>query len=258
MNTTLVFLRLRLLLRQKIGWLSLLAGLFFILVGYTTATISFVSPAKIFWDFALGLSFVLVHLLGLYLAAQLFHDEKERRTLHLVLVSGVSRSRWLVANILGIFLGLMVIEAAWFGMTEIMGVGLLESWGGWIVVQAKLLQAMSLLIVLSYTALFSLMLRPLLALILSLSLTVFLYSMSSIERVFSDELSGAFVNSTWALSVIKIAKFLPPLEWFDLKMFVGYHDQIAWSTVGLTMLLGLAWSALLLGLASWRFSRLDL
>lgn len=258
MNFTLVFLRFKLLLRQKIGWLSILAGIVLILIGYTTASVSFVSPVKIFWDFALGLSFVLVHVLGIYLAGQLFYDEKDRRTLHLILVSGVSRPRWLVGNVVGIWLGLLTIDAIWFATTWVVSLTSF-SWAGTpILVQVKLLQALSLLVVLGFTSLFSLLLRPLLTLVLSIALTCLLYSMTSVERVFADPVSGNLVTSNWALSVIKLAKFLPPLEWFDLKMFVGYESQVAWSTVGLTMLLGLAWSALLLGLASWRFSKLDL
>jgi len=258
MNVRLVSLRFKLLLRQKIGWVSLLAGVALILMGYSTANVSFVSPAKIFWDFSLGLSFALVHILGIYLAGQLFHDEKDRRTLHLVLVGGVSRVRWLIGNTLGIWLGLLAIDGVWFVTTWLVSWTSFSWLGSPLLIQVKILQALSLLVVISFTALFSLLLRPLLALFLSASLAIFLYSVSSIERIFSDTSSAPLVDASWALSVLKVAKFLPPLEWFDLKMFVGYESSVAWGPMFLTSILGIAWSALLLGLASWRFSRLDL
>jgi ABC-type transport system involved in multi-copper enzyme maturation permease subunit len=254
----LVLLRFRLLLRQKIGWVSLLVGLALILIGYSTASVSFVSPQKIFWDFALGLSFVLVHVLALYLGAQLFNDEKERRTLHLVLVGGVSRPQWLVGNILGIWLGLVAIDSIWFVTTWLVSLASFSWAGAWILIQVKILQALSVLVVLAFTSLFSLLLRPLLALFLSGALFLFLYSVSSVERVFSDPQTGMLNEARWALSVLKVSRFLPPLEWFDLKMFVGYESQIAWSTFGYTVALGCAWTAILLGLASWRFQKLDL
>jgi ABC-type transport system involved in multi-copper enzyme maturation permease subunit len=258
MNFDLVVLRFKLLLRQKIGWLSLLAGLGLVLLGFATANISYVSPGKIFWDFTLGFSFVVVHLLGIYLACQLFHDEKDRRTLHLVLVSGVSRSSWIVSNVLGIWLGLLAIDLVWFATSW--GISFLSfSWAGEaILLQTKILQAFSLLIVISFSALFSLFLKPLLALFLSFSMTFFLYSVSAVKRVFSDTQSGHLVDASWALQVLKVTKVLPPLEWFDLKVFVGYESSIAWSTVALTALLGLAWSTILLVLSGWRFSKLDL
>jgi len=258
MILTLIVLRFKLLLRQKIGWVSLLAGLVMILIGFSTANVSFVSPFKIFWDFALGLSFVLVHVLGIYLGGQLFSEEKDRRTLHLILVSGVSRGHWLVANVLGICLGLLAIDMVWFGATTIVSTLAFSWWDLVMMIQVKILQAFSLLIVLSFTVLFSLLLRPLLALFLSASLSLFLYSVTSIERIFADKTSAHLLDSSWALGVLKIAKFLPPLEWFDLKIFVGYENSVAWSTVALTSCLGLAWSVILLGLASWRFSKLDL
>jgi ABC-type transport system involved in multi-copper enzyme maturation permease subunit len=255
---SLIKLRFSLLIRQKFGWVSFLVGIFLILIGFSTANVSYISPAKIFFDFALGLSFVFLHLLAIYLAAQVFYDEKDRRTLHLILVGGVTRAQWIVGNVLGLWLGLVLIDFLWLLITLGMAGLFLGHWGHEILLQVKITQAASLLVVSSLTLLLALILRPILAIAASVSLTLFLYSQSAVERIFSDPTSGHLIDSGWALSVLKVAKIFPPLEWFDLKNFVGYETAVSWALTGGLLSLGIFWAALLLGLSVWRFNKMDL
>jgi hypothetical protein len=86
-----------------------------------------------------------------------------------------------------------------------------------------------------------------------------LHSITSLERIFVDPQVGRYVQGKSAVSfVIDLAKFLPPLEWFDLKLFVGYEPSLAWSAVLGVALVGLLWSVALFGLGWLRFERMDL
>jgi len=258
MISTLILLRLKIMLRQRFAWLCFGIGLILILIGYATASVSYVSPHKLYYNFALAISFVALHLLAIYQGAQLFHDEKDRRTLQLLLVSGVSRARWVVGNVLGLCLAFVVIDMLWLILTSLMGGLAFGVWGSPILLQVKILQSFSLLIVISLTFLLTLLFRTVLALSLSAVLTAFLYSVSSIENLFRDSQSSHLMDGDWALKVIKLAKLLPPLEWFDLKSFVGYESSVSWIMVLGVAALGAAWAALLTAFAVMRFEKMDL
>lgn len=258
MITHLVLLRLRIMLRQKFAWMSFGVGFLLILLGYSMASVSFISPHKLYYNFALGVSFVCLHLIAIYQATQLFHDEKDRRTLQLLLVSGVSRVQWIVGNIIGLWCAYVLMDLLWLLLTLLVGGLALGDWGSVIVWQVKILQSFSVLIVLSFTFFFTLTLRPVLALASSTALTIFLYSVSSIESLFKDTQSGHLMQSDWALEVLKIAKVLPPLEWFDLKNFVGYENSVSWLLVLGVSTLGISWAGLFCLLAIARFRKLDL
>jgi ABC-type transport system involved in multi-copper enzyme maturation permease subunit len=258
MISTLILLRLKIMLRQRFAWMSFGVGLLLILSGYSMASVSFVSPHKLYYNFSLGISFVALHLLAIYQGAQLFTDEKDRRTLQLLLVSGVSRAKWIVGNVLGFWLAFVVMDALWLLLTWLIGGLAFGFWGEIILIQVKILQAFSVLIVISLTLLSTLLLRNVLALALSASLTFFLYSVSSLEAVFKDSQTAHLMESSWALEVIKVAKILPPLEWFDLKSFVGYETSVSWVLVLGVSALGILWTSLLLGLAVLRFRKMDL
>jgi len=251
-------LRFFLILRQRLGWASLLVGIFLVFVGFLTADVSYVSPSRIFWDFALGFSFVLQMGLALYLGSQLFADEKQRRTLHLLLSSGLSRSSWILGNALGLWLALIAIDLVWFGFS--VGVAFLNFGVHDITLQlqVKILQALEILIVIPLALFCSLWVRPLLALVLSLAICLLVHSVDSLQRIFTDPQSGRFMQEHFVSIVIWASKLLPPLDWFNVKDYVGYESQVAWSLVGLLLLVSLVW-AFVLSVASWlRFERMDL
>lgn len=251
-------LRVRLLLRQKIGWLALAAGFALILLSLITAEVSYLAPEKIFLDFALGLSFVAQHFLAILLASQLFSEEQRSRTLHLVLSNGASREQWLGANLLGFWIVLCAIDLLWFLATWLCHS--LFFFGEWplLALQIKLLQWGSVAIVLSFTQLLSLLLRPLLAMAASLSLVLFLYSSSAIQAVFLDTTSGRFVSSTWALWVVEAAEFLPQLEWLDWKIYLGATCERSWAVLGGLLCLAALWTVFFSVASSMCLRRKDL
>jgi ABC-type transport system involved in multi-copper enzyme maturation permease subunit len=255
---SLIVIRSRLLIRQKLGLISLAVGLLLVLLSLTVARVSFVNPEKIFWDFSLAASFILQVCLALFLGSQLFSDERARRTLHLILSGGVSRFSWLLGNGLGIWLVLTFMNALWFLLSVLVCYFVFGSFNVLMAFQAEILLSVEVLL-LVYMGLFvSLFLRPLLSLVVCFVLTVFLHSLSSLQRVFTDPQVGRYVEDGGASFVLWAARLLPPLEWLDLKTFVGYQDSVSWLLVCEMGALGLCW-AMLLATAAWlRFERMDL
>jgi ABC-type transport system involved in multi-copper enzyme maturation permease subunit len=251
-------LRLKLLLRQKIGWLSALVGVLILFIALIMGNVSYVNPAKLFWDFALGVSFVAQNVLGVYLAVSLFEQEKTKKTLHLMLASGVSRFDWLVGNFLGLFLGLVLIDLFWFVFTWMMGAVSYEWSPGVLAIQLKMTQWGALAIVLSMSFLFSHLLRGLIALLLGYSVWLYLNATSSVERVFLDQTRAYLTDSTWALKIVEFTKFLPRLEWYDWKVFVGYAEGPGWEKLFLLLLMALAWTFFFLVATHEKFKRSDL
>lgn len=254
----LAYLRFWLLLRQKLGLISIAAGIGLLAMSLFTARVSFVNPEKIFWDFALAVMFVLQMALAVYLGTQTFGDERNRRTLHLVLSAGISRGSWIVANVFGLWLALTLMLAFWFVLSLATSWLVFGSAPFHMSLQVVILTAAEVMVVLFMGVLCSLVVRPLLALAAGASLVMALHSVSTLEGILADPNIGRFVDQGGAQILLKVTRLLPPLEWFDLKPFVGYQDSISWMLVGSTLLLGILWSFVLALIAILKFDRMDL
>ncbi len=51
---------------------------------------------------------------------------------------------------------------------------------------------------------------------------------------------------------------LPPLEWLDLKIFVGYENSMGWAFMAQMGAVGFFWALLLLCFCWLRFDKMDL
>jgi ABC-type transport system involved in multi-copper enzyme maturation permease subunit len=251
-------LRLRVLLRQKIGWMSLSLGAALIVISYVLAQVSFVSPEKIFWDFSLGLSFVLQILLATYLASHTYSEENSRRTLHIVLTRGVKRSDWLLGNGMGLWFCLGVMNAFWLVLTSLFSLVFFGVGISGIILQAQFLVAMELLIVIPLTMTFSLFLRPALAWFLVLALVLLMHSHSAIRSLLEDPTLVQAATNSFYQGVIKALYLLPPLEWFDVRMLVGYEPSLSVLPFLSLLCLAFLWSAFWYFVAYMRFRRMDL
>jgi ABC-type Na+ efflux pump permease subunit len=253
-----LLLRLKLLVRQKLGLVAAVTGVLAVVLSHMFSQASFLSPARIFWDFCLGSFFVLQSALTLYLSTQLLAEERNRRTLHLLLASGVPRYAWLVGNTLSIWVLSAGMGFLWLGVALLSAKLLFTAVPVIIVLQAQLALAAELLLVTFLGVLLSLIVRPVLALGTAASLFLFLHSVGSIERIFSDAESGHLIDTAGITTMLKLARFLPPLEWFDLRVFVSYQDSVSWSLVGGLVLMGVLWAALLAVASILTFERMDL
>ena len=251
-------LRWRLILRQKAGWLGFSLCAVCVFLSLIFARASYLAPERIFWDFSLGSCFVVVISLAIYLGSQLFADEQHRRTLHLVLSSGVSRGAWLHGNVCGIWLNLLGLTAIWWGLTGLTSWVIFHDVPAEISFQVQWALIFEVLIVLWGTVAISLCVRPLLAMAASASGVFFLHSLSSLERIFSDPESGHLMRSSGIQSILSAARWAPQLEWFDLRVFIGYEASFPWSNLLTLTTLGLLWALLFSVLGSLRFERMDL
>lgn len=250
-------LRWRLLVRDRRGWGALAAGLACVPLSLTFAQVSFLDSVRIYWDFVLASSFIVQVLMAAYVSTSLFDEERRRRTLSLVLASGVSRSAWLVGNGLGLWAVFSTYAFAWW-LAGVACSALAFGSGAWLLgFQAQLVLCFETLILISVGLALSLWVRPFLAFLGVLVLTFFLHSVSSLERIFVDPQTGRFVQADGARLVLKAAHFLPPLESFDLRVLVGYETSAGWGLVATLVALGVAWSALLLFGAAAKLERTD-
>lgn len=254
-------IRVRLLARQRLGWLSFVAGAAALIVALALANASYLNPVKIFWDFALGASFVLAGALALLISTQLLHDERNRRTLHLVLSAGASRPGWIAGNALGICAVLACMCALWLVLALAGSKTVFGSWtplGSADVLRAQVALVLELIMLVPLGILLSLLMRPFLALVSSLATWLFAHSLRDIERILTDPNIGRFTDDALSAKALWAARALPPFGWFDLRAFVGYEaampDGILWQLAGVAT----AWATLLLLAGSARFSRMDL
>lgn len=87
----LILFRLKLLLKQKLGWGIVAAAAAFFPFALFLAFSSYVRPDKIYWDLSLSFCFIVTVLLSTYLGTHLLHEENQRKTLSFVLTLKVSR-----------------------------------------------------------------------------------------------------------------------------------------------------------------------
>ncbi len=250
----LVFLarfRFQILLRQKIGWLALGIGFFLVLVAGRVAQASFVNPSKIYWDFSLGLSFVFQAGIAIYLASQLYAQELERGTLHMILAGAFSRSAWPWGQGLGLCAALGVVNVLWLAFSSLYAICFISGNPFLIIAQAQFLLSLEIMVVVFMTLLLSLFLRPLLCLITSIVLVVFLHSLSSLQSIMTDSQSGAFVESRGLSVVLWLARLLPPLEWWDIRSLVSYLPSMPIVYVLKMLLIAALW-VLVFGMSAQR------
>lgn len=254
----LVALRVKLLLRQKLGWASAGLGGLLIVASLLFAQASFLNPHRIFWDFSLGASFATISLLALYLGTQVVAEEQGRRTLHLLLASGVPRAAWWLGTGLGLWIALVVMLAGWLVVSCAVATWGFEFPPLRMILEAQGALAAELLIVVFGGMAISLWVRPWLAFLGTGALFFFFHSVASVERIFQDPDSRRWVDADGVRWMLKAAHWGPPLEWFDLRVFVGYQESAGFSTLGTLALLALLWSSLLAGWGYWKFRRIDL
>jgi ABC-type transport system involved in multi-copper enzyme maturation permease subunit len=250
--------RFLLLVRQKLGWISFLVGIGLVMLSLITAQVSFVNPQKIFWDFGHSVLFILQAVLSIYLGSQLFSDEKNRRTMHLVLSGGISRTIWFCGNILGIWLAIVSMLAFWVGLVAATSQVVFQKFPLVMSLQAVGLMCLESAIVLLLGFFISLFVRPLLALLATGVLVFLLHSLTSLQLIFADKQVGAFVDTGVAGTVLFLSRFFPPLEWLDLKIFIGFQDSISWQQYLLLMVSGSIWVFILAVFGKFRFERMDL
>jgi ABC-type transport system involved in multi-copper enzyme maturation permease subunit len=253
--------RFFLLRKQKIFLTALVLGVLALLLSLAVASSSYLVPAKIYWDFVLGFVFVASAFLAIYASAGLFHDEKQRRTMHLMLASGISRRTWAWGNYLGVLSAHVALVLLW-SLLAALFTALLPDAGepsyALIVTQAQGALVLELFILTGMGFCFSFFLRPVLALVATLALALFLHSQISLLAVLADPQTGAFNTPVMQPILQWLVPLLPPLEWYDLRLLVGYEADAEWALLTKLGAMALAWMVFWVELGVLRFRKIDL
>jgi ABC-type transport system involved in multi-copper enzyme maturation permease subunit len=253
----LAFFKFKLLMKQKLGWAALSAAFIFIPFSLFLAVSSFVRPDKIYLDLTTSFSFIISILLASYLGSHLFYEEQQRKTLSFILTLKNSRAEWILGKALGISLFLLFTILCW---TIIMILGsyfYAQDFGPSILWQTQLLMFVEALVILVASLFFSFFLRPLLAWFLTLALATLLHSKSYLELLVKE---ARFDETTkWLYKgLVFILNFLPPLEWWDIRMFVGFRDSLDLKEMLTVLFVGVAWIFIILFFSKNKMEKMDL
>ena len=249
--------RFRLLLRQKLGWGVLGGASLFFPFALFLAMSSYVRPDKIYWDLSSGFCFLVATLLVSYLGTHLFHEEQNKKTLSFVLTQGTSRNKWILGNIIGIGILCAFAIFCWTLVTVLGAYSVTSGAPPFVLFQSQYFLFLEMMILLSTAFLFSLFLRPLLSWFLLLSLIALLHSRSYLEILVVESGFSGLSKGLYD-AILFTMNFLPPLEWWDIRMFVGFEESISFTQTGSMTLLSLAWIFICLFLARLKMEVMDL
>ncbi len=253
----LAFFKFKLLMKQKLGWAAISAAFILIPFSLFLAVSSFVRPDKIYWDLTTSFSFIISILLASYLGSHLFYEEQQRKTLSFVLTLKNSRAEWIYGKLLGITFFLALTILCWT-LLMVLGCYLYAgNFGPAILWQAQLLMFIEVLVILATSLFFSFFLRPLLAWALTLALMTVLHSKSYLELLVTE---ARYQDTTkWLYKgMLFVMNFLPPLEWWDIRMFVGFRESIDLKQMLTAISVGFAWSFIIIFLSKNKMEKMDL
>ncbi len=208
--------------------------------------------AKVILDLGLaGIQFAAM-LIAVFMSLILIGREIERQTVVTVLSKPVRRSEFLV----GKYVGLVAVVLVNLVAMAVLLVLLAWAYGGRWVPMVFLGAAMTLvemLVLSAFAVLFSVVTRPMLGSIMTLSVFVVGHLTQDLWLL-TRHLSGAIAG--WVVPAVYYA--LPNLERFNFKTEIVHGLQIPWSAVAWSVVYGGAYATLVLVIACWRFERKDL
>ena len=205
----------------------------------------------------LGLSAINIFglLLATFVGVNLVHDELDKRTIYLLLASGMSRTQFILGKFLGLFITvavnvmfmvLLLFAAIW--LTE--GSTVTPS-----LVYAVFLYMFEIMVIIAIAVLFSSFSTPVLSAVLTfMCWTIGHLSedlVSFAERLHND---GAIVMANFLTALHYI---LPNLELFDIKNQVVYNESIMVFVTWKDPAAAVLYTAILLTITSLTFARRD-
>ena len=205
----------------------------------------------------LGLSAINIFglLLATFVGVNLVHDELDKRTIYLLLASGMSRTQFILGKFLGLFITvavnvmfmvLLLFAAIW--LTE--GSSVTPS-----LVYAVFLYMFEIMVIIAIAVLFSSFSTPVLSAVLTfMCWTIGHLSedlVSFAERLHND---GAIVMANFLTALHYI---LPNLELFDIKNQVVYNESIMVFVTWKDPAAAVLYTAILLTITSLTFARRD-
>ncbi len=208
------------LVRSKVLLNTLLIGLILALVSYVSYQISYGARSKVSLDIGLGLNYLSIIGISLFLGVGLLGEEIENRTLYMTLVSPVRRWQFLLGKIWGLSLVLLLNSMILISMILfsyiLMGGNITPS-----IFTAVIFDLLSALIILSLVVLFSLFSNKVLSVLLTVTVVItgsVLHELAVMNFVIRNEILSIFVEG--------LKWIMPNFNILDIKDLIIYNHSI--------------------------------
>lgn len=236
--------------RDRVLYLILAFAVVMILASTVLGLITVGSEEKIIQDFGLAMIALFGTAAALFIGIGLVFKEIDRRTVYTLLAKPIRRSQFLIGKYLGLCLtlavNLVVMAAAFFLLLALRGIPAGDLW------VAVWLTYFELLLVTAIAVLFSSFSTP----VLSALFASTLYIVGHLS--WSLKLLEDLLDSSTARGAVRLVYLiLPNLEHFNVRGDLVHGVPVPWSQVGFAMLYGLAYTTLVLLLATVIFERRD-
>jgi ABC-type transport system involved in multi-copper enzyme maturation permease subunit len=236
--------------RDRVLYLILAFAVVMILASSILSLITVGSEAKIIQDFGLAMIALFGTAAALFIGIGLVFKEIERRTVYALLAKPIRRSQFLLGKYLGLCLtltvNLVVMSAAFFGLLALRGIPFGHLW------IAIWLTYFELLLVTAIAVLFSSFSSPVLSALFASTFYVvghLSWSLKLLEDLLDSPSARAGVRLVYLV--------LPNLEHFNVRADLVHGVAVSWSRIGFATLYGLAYTTLVLLLATAIFERRD-
>jgi ABC-type transport system involved in multi-copper enzyme maturation permease subunit len=191
-------------------------------------------------------------LIAVMMSVLLISREVDGKTVYTILAKPVKRWQFLLGKYFGL-LATVVINLALMSAMLVLMVRIYTGETDLGLVFASAMIALEMAVVAAFATLFSVTTRPMLG-------TVFTLAVYIIGHV-SEDIWTLTQNVTVGFTrpvVAAVYYVLPNLERFNFKTEIVHGLQIPWAAVAWATVYGVAYAALVLLLATWRFQRKDL
>lgn len=235
-------------IRDKILYSILGFALLYIVSTIFLGTISLGEDIKIIKDFGLAGIYIFSIIIAVFIGTSLVYKEIEKRTLFITLSKPVSRGQFIIGKFLGLFTGMIVVvllmAAVYLTVVAVKGGGF--DYRGLVAIALSLVE---IAIFIALSILFSTFSTPLASTIYAVLLLYIGHSLGMVLKYFTKT-GGIFMYLFKGIYYL-----LPNLEKFNIRNLVVHSADLNGSEIGMSILYGVIYSALLLVLAVWSLQK---
>jgi len=237
-------------IRDRVLYLLLVFALVLIAVSRLLSLLTVGDEAKIIKDVGLSAISIFGLLTAVFVGVSLVFKEIERRTVYTLLANPVRRWQFLV----GKYLGLLAVLAMNLGLMSLALLGLLAARGEspWPLLPALLLILVELAIITAFALLFSSLTNPILAAVWTVAVYVsghLSWSLRLLEQRVPEGLGRQLCRLVYWL--------LPNLDRLNIKAEAVHGLALPDGFIALSVLYGVGYAAVVMGLAAAAFQRKD-
>ncbi|MFV0438921.1 MAG: ABC transporter permease [Desulfopila sp.] len=254
-------------LRQRILYGLIIASLLLILFGVLISGLFMRDTLKVMLDICLSAVSIGGLLVPFFIAVNSLSGDIEQRTIYTILARNITRNSYVTGKFLGLSI-LCAIIMTILTLATLLAVLLAATiypahfFEKFSVVPILLSSAMSFLgIQVLSSAVFlwcSITTSSFLATLLTISTYIIGHTVEDVVRFISMQISGVKIALTNKLTAWATLYIFPNLAAFDLKQQAAHSLPVPLTEIGLLVVYGLAYSAIMLLLAAFFFRRRDL